>query len=76
MQVLIGYFKNLEEIDKKAENYNAQLENIRLPDDLQGIESVLRESEVTRETILERFRFAKTECEQIEQRIRNQVSKN
>jgi len=68
--VLIGYFKNLEEIDKKAEQFNASAAASSLED----VEVVLRESDVTRETILERFRFAQSECQQIEQRIKNQVS--
>lgn len=67
--MLIGYFKNLDEIDKKAEQFNASAAASNLED----VEAVLRESDVTRETILERFRFAQSECEQIEQRIKNQV---
>ncbi|XP_066257895.1 uncharacterized protein [Euwallacea similis] len=70
LQVLIGYFKNLEEIDKKAKKYNNQ--STEVPPNPEALESILREAEVARETIIERFRFAQTECEQIEQRIRNQ----
>ncbi|XP_050302710.1 titin-like isoform X2 [Anthonomus grandis grandis] len=72
LQVLCGYFKSLEEIDKKIDTFNAQLEKVRLPKDLQQVELTLRESEITKETILERFRFSQTECEHIEQRIRKQ----
>lgn len=75
LQVLIGYFKNLEEIDKKAEKYNDDLDKTGYPKDLTGIESIIREHDSNRETILERLRFAQTECDQISERIRKQVRK-
>lgn len=73
LQVIIGYFKNLEEIDKKAEKFNAELEKTGYPKELSAIESVIREHETCRETIVERLRFAQTECDQISDRINKQV---
>ncbi|KAJ8954877.1 hypothetical protein NQ318_016813, partial [Aromia moschata] len=72
LQVLIGYFRNLEEIDKKAEDVNAELEKTGYPKDVAAVESILREHELSRQTIIERLRFAQTECDQIAQRIRKQ----
>nr|CAI5864925.1 unnamed protein product [Callosobruchus analis] len=72
LQVLIGYFKNLEEIDKKAEVYHENIDKTGRPTDLSSTENVIREYESARQTIVERLRFAQTECDQISQRIRNQ----
>lgn len=74
LQVLIGYFRNLEEIDKKAEAFNSALDKSGYPKDASVVASIIREHESTRETIIERLRFAQTECDQISQRIRKQVS--
>lgn len=73
LQVLIGYFKNLEEIDNKAEKYNTEIEKTGYPKELSEIQSILREHESCRETIVERLRFAQTECDQISERINKQV---
>lgn len=73
LQVLIGYFKTLEDIDKKAERYNDELDKTGYPKELAAIESILREHETCRETIIERLRFAQTECDQISERIIKQV---
>lgn len=71
LQVLIGYFKNLAEIDKKAENLNSQFDkNLRSAGD---VENILREHELSKETITELFRFAQSECQQISERISKQV---
>lgn len=75
MQVLIGYFKNLDEIDRKAEKYNAELEKTGYPKELSTIETIIREHETSKETIIERLRFAQTECDQISERINKQVRK-
>ncbi|CAH1976516.1 unnamed protein product [Acanthoscelides obtectus] len=72
LQVLIGYFKNLDEIDKKAETYHQYLDKSGYPKDLSSTENVIREYESARQTIVERLRFAQTECDQISQRIRQQ----
>lgn len=72
-EVLIGYFKNLDEIDKKAEKYNAELERSGYSKELSGIEALFREHETCRDTIIERLRFAQTECDQISERISKQV---
>lgn len=74
LQIVIGYFKNLEEIDKKAENINGKLNKLVLPQDIATLESFAREFEEDRQTVLERFRFAQAECEQIiNQHIKKQV---
>ncbi|KAG5897357.1 hypothetical protein JTB14_030240 [Gonioctena quinquepunctata] len=73
LQVLIGYFRNLEEIDKKADDLNAELERSGYPKDISSIESILRDHESCRQTIVERLRFAQTECDQISERIRKQA---
>lgn len=71
LQVLIGYFKNLAEIDKKAENLNAQFDkNLR---SVGEVENTLREHQLSKETITELFRFAQSECQQISERISKQV---
>lgn len=72
-QVLIGYFRNLEEIDKKAELYNAEIEKTGYPKDVSSIDRILQEHEAHKQTIGERLRFAQAECDQISERIRKQV---
>lgn len=74
LQVIIGYFKNLEEIDKMAENLNIKINKFPYPQDVIALESLLREFDEGRQTVLERFRFAQSECEQIiHQHINKQV---
>lgn len=75
LQVLIGYFKNLDEIDKKADKYHAELEKTGYTKNLSAVEGILRDHETCRETIIERLRFAQTECDQIAERINKQVIK-
>ncbi|CAG9824336.1 unnamed protein product [Phaedon cochleariae] len=76
LQVLIGYFRTLEDIDKKAENFNARLEKTDYPKDVSSVESLIREHESCRQTIIERLRFAQTECDQIADRITKQEPEN
>lgn len=73
LQVLIGYFRNLEEIDKKADDVNSQIEKTGYPKDVAGVESIIRDHESSRQTIIERLRFAQSECDQIAERIKKQV---
>ncbi|CAG9864548.1 unnamed protein product [Phyllotreta striolata] len=71
-QVLIGYFRNLEEIDKKAELYNAELQKTLHSKDVSSIDRILQEHESQKQTITERLRFAQAECDQIADRITKQ----
>lgn len=76
LQVLIGYFRNLEEIDKKADDANSQLEKTDYPKDVPAVEAIIRDHESSRQTIVERLRFAQSECDQIAERIKKQVNMN
>lgn len=76
LEMLISYFKNLSELDKTIENASRQYENARLPLDISDVETIIREHGASKQAILEMFKFAKNECDQIIHRIRKQVSIN
>lgn len=73
LQVLIAYFNNLAELDKAAENFNAQFSKAGLPNNVATVESLIREHEASKQAVLEMFRFTQSECEQIISRINKQV---
>lgn len=73
LEMLISYFKNLSELEKTIENVSRQYNNARLPLDVSDVEAMIREHAASRQAILEMFKFAKNECDQIIPRIRKQV---
>lgn len=73
LEMLIGYFRNLTELERTIENVNRQYETAYLPRDLHEVESMIRDHAASKQAILEMFKFAKNECEQIIPRIQNQV---
>lgn len=73
LEMLISYFKNLAELDKTIENVTRQYANSRLPSDIHDVETMIREHGASKQAILEMFKFAKNECEQIIPRVRKQV---
>lgn len=75
LQVLIAYFNNLSELDKTAENLNTQFSKAGLPNDASLVESLIKEHEASKQAVLEMFKFAQNECEQIISRINKQVYK-
>lgn len=73
LQVLIAYFNNLSELDKTTENLNNQFSKAGLPNDASLVESLIKEHEASKQAVLEMFKFAQNECEQIISRINRQV---
>lgn len=73
LQVLIAYFNNLSELDKTAETLNSQFGKATLPNDASLVESLIKEHEASKQAVLEMFKFAQNECEQIINRISRQV---
>lgn len=73
LQMLLGYFNNLTELDKTISNFNVQFNKVGLPNDLGDLEAVLKELEVSRQVILEMFRCSQKECDQLTSRIMRQV---
>ncbi|RZC41074.1 I-set and/or Spectrin domain containing protein, partial [Asbolus verrucosus] len=71
LEMLIAYFKNLVDLDRTAESFNAQ--RGRLPSDVSSVESLIREHEASKQTVLELFNRARSECENLVQRISRQL---
>lgn len=73
LEMLIAYFKNLSELEKTIDNVSRQYVNTLLPSDLHDVETMVREHGASKQAILEMFKFAKNDCDQIIPRIRKQV---
>ncbi|XP_063235498.1 titin isoform X2 [Bacillus rossius redtenbacheri] len=72
LQMLIAFFKNLAELEKTIENLNSQYVLTRVPSVAADAELQLKEHEASRQAVLELFKFAGSESEQIIARIHNQ----
>lgn len=75
LQVLIAYFNNILELDKTTENFNSQFSKAGLPNDASLVESLIKEHEASKQAVLEMFKFAQNECDQIINRITRQVER-
>lgn len=74
LQMLISYFNNLAELDKTIDKFNTQFNKIGFPNDASDLDNLFREHEASKQAILEMFRFTQNESDQLEVRIRRQVS--
>jgi chromosome segregation ATPase len=74
LEMLIGYFKNLVELDRVVEEYNNQTN--RVANDIGGVEALIREHEASKQRVLELFNRARNECENVVHRISRQVSRS
>lgn len=70
LEMLISYFKSLVELDRKVDDFNTQTG--RVPSDINGVEALIREHEVSKQTVLELFSRSRIECENVVQRISRQ----
>lgn len=73
MEMLVGYFKNLAELERTIDNVSNQYIHGILPSDVHEVEMLIREHGASKQAITEMFKFAKNECEQLIPRIRKQV---
>lgn len=73
LQSLIGYFNYLIEVDRNVDRFNAQIFKLPLPKDMFEFESLLREQESSKQTVMEMFNSAQNNCDHLAARIRNQV---
>ena len=71
LEMLISYFKNLVDLDRKVEDFNNQ--TTRVVNDLSGVESLIRDHEASKQTVLQIFNRARNECENLVHRITKQV---
>ncbi|KAG8223451.1 hypothetical protein J437_LFUL001943, partial [Ladona fulva] len=72
VQMLIAFFKNMSELDRKIETLQSQYRTSLLPRELAEAEQQLKEHEASKQAVLELFKFAQTESEQIISRIHQQ----
>lgn len=70
METLISYFRNLVILDQRVEEFNRS--GSLLPEDVIGIESLIREHESSKQAVLDMFNRSRTECENCVQRISRQ----
>lgn len=70
LEALISYFNNLVELDETAAKFNKIGD---YPTNVAGIETTIREHEVSKQAVLEMFKRSQNECEKVIQRIIKQV---
>ncbi|KYB28240.1 SEC14 domain and spectrin repeat-containing protein 1-like Protein [Tribolium castaneum] len=68
LEMLISYFKNLVELDRKVEDYSVKTG----AGDITTVENLIRDHEISKQRVLELFNRARMECENVAQRIARQ----
>lgn len=69
IQMLQAFFKNLSEVEKTIEDFNAQNETSTLPSNVSQIDGLIKDNEAFSQAILELFKFTKNESDGIINKI-------
>lgn len=73
LQMLIAYFNNITELDKKVDGLNNQFSKTNLPREISDVEQLIRDHDASKQAVLEMFKFTQNECDKLVSRINNQV---